>query len=82
MVPWEDLAALAADPTAVLHEPIPEERRPADASVEPRVLGLADYLGAVERFLRRYVAFPSEHEPLAIALWVAHAASGSGTAWC
>jgi hypothetical protein len=34
---------------------------------------LAGYLAAVETFLRRYVAFPSEHEPAAIALWVAHA---------
>ncbi len=38
-----------------------------------RPLALADYLAAVETFLRRYVAFPSEHEPVAIALWVAHA---------
>jgi hypothetical protein len=36
-------------------------------------LGLAEYLGDVETFLRRYVAFPSEHEPCAIALWIAHA---------
>lgn len=34
---------------------------------------LADYLTAVEMFARRYVAFPSEHEPVAVALWVAHA---------
>lgn len=34
---------------------------------------LADYLEAVRSFLCRYVAFPSEHEPVAIALWVAHA---------
>lgn len=34
---------------------------------------LADYLSAVERFVLRYVAFPSEHEPVAIALWVAGA---------
>jgi Protein of unknown function (DUF3631). len=34
---------------------------------------LNDYLIAVEDFLTRYVAFPSEHEQVAIALWVAHA---------
>lgn len=36
-------------------------------------IDLAAYLIAVEEFLTRYVAFPSEHEPVAIALWVAHA---------
>ncbi len=36
-------------------------------------LDLADYLDRVEAFLVRYVAFPSEHEAAAIALWVAHA---------
>jgi hypothetical protein len=34
---------------------------------------LVAYLEAVRTFLTRYVAFPSEHEPVAIALWVAHA---------
>ena len=34
---------------------------------------LNDYLIAVEGFLTRYVAFPSEHEQVVIALWVAHA---------
>jgi hypothetical protein len=34
---------------------------------------LADALAAVEAFACRYVAFPSEHEPVAVALWVAHA---------
>lgn len=34
---------------------------------------LAGYLAQVEAFLRRYVAFPSEHEPIAVALWIAHA---------
>jgi hypothetical protein len=33
----------------------------------------ADALDDLERFLRRYVAFPSEHEPVAIALWIAQA---------
>lgn len=36
-------------------------------------LGLADFLAEVENFARRYVAFPSEHEPVALALWIAHA---------
>lgn len=34
---------------------------------------LAEYLSTIEAFCRRYVAFPSRHEPVAIALWVAHA---------
>lgn len=34
---------------------------------------LGAYLADVETFLRRYVAFPSDHEPAAIALWIAHA---------
>jgi hypothetical protein len=34
---------------------------------------LSEYLPAVERFIRRYVAFPSEREPVAVALWIAHA---------
>jgi hypothetical protein len=33
---------------------------------------LADYLEAVRAFLTKYVVFASNHEPLAIALWVAH----------
>jgi hypothetical protein len=36
-------------------------------------LDLGTYLDAVEAFTRRYVAFPSEHESVAVALWVAHA---------
>jgi hypothetical protein len=36
-------------------------------------LALPQYLAAVHRFVRRYVAFPSDHEPIAVALWVAHA---------
>jgi hypothetical protein len=34
---------------------------------------LPGYLGRVAGFVDKYVAFPSEHEPAAIALWVAHA---------
>jgi hypothetical protein len=36
-------------------------------------LALPEYLAAVHGFVCRYVAFPSEHEPVAVALWVAHA---------
>lgn len=34
---------------------------------------LSEYLTLIADFLTRYVAFPSGHEPVAIALWVAHA---------
>jgi hypothetical protein len=34
---------------------------------------LAGYLEDVRSFACRYVAFPSEHEPIAIALWIAQA---------
>lgn len=36
-------------------------------------MSVAGYLEAVERFYRRYVAFPSEHEVVAVTLWTAHA---------
>lgn len=36
-------------------------------------LALPDYLAAVGAFLRRYVVFPSEHELVAVTLWIAHA---------
>lgn len=39
----------------------------------PEPNALAVYLGRVEAFLVRYIAFPSEHEAVAISLWVAHA---------
>lgn len=39
----------------------------------PETSVLAGYLDAVERFACRFVAFPSEHEPVAFALWIAHA---------
>ena len=47
------------------------ELAPAGHRLAPRTP--AGYLAAVEQFVRRYVAFPSEHEPVAVALWVAHA---------
>ncbi len=42
-------------------------------SVGHHGLSLPDYLAAAHRFVARFVAFPSEHEAVAIALWVAHA---------
>lgn len=60
------------DDRAVHDEPTPlhlvaiRDRRESPAD-------LAGYLAAVHAFLCRYCAFPSEHEPVAIALWVAAA---------
>jgi Protein of unknown function (DUF3631) len=45
-----------------------------DGSVPRAVaIGLGTYLAAVRDFTTRYVVFTSEHEPVAVALWVAHA---------
>jgi len=35
-------------------------------------LALRSYLSTVRAFLCRYIVFPSEHEPVALALWIAH----------
>lgn len=56
----------------------PEDHHGDRAPQPPRLrvagrLGLPDYLDAVHEFLCRYIAFPSEHEPVAIALWTGHA---------
>ncbi len=51
-------------------EPEPIRLHPIEAVVRPD--GLADYVMAVETFVSRYVAFPSEHEAPAVALWIAH----------
>src|SRR5687768_14212703 len=45
----------------------------AVAAAPIREATIGDYLADVEALLCRYVAFPSEHEPTAIALWIAHA---------
>lgn len=45
---------------------------PIDRPVQA-VAKLGDYLSGIVGFLSRYVAFPSEHEPVAMALWIAHA---------
>jgi hypothetical protein len=46
---------------------------PQDVELLGEHRDLAGYLDDVETFTRRYVAFPSEHEAVAIACWVAHA---------
>ena len=59
-----ELEAIAAGNVAVI------------AAVLERPMGgtpLSAYLDDVEAILRRYVAFPSDYEPAAIALWIAHA---------
>lgn len=70
-----DIAAILAGATVVpeLGPPggtgTPDTRGTRAASA----LALPDYLAAVRTFVCRFVALPSEHEPIAIALWVAHA---------
>lgn len=56
---WGDLPDPRADPN---FEPSPESWHPY----------LAGALDAAEQFVRRYVVFPSPHEPVAVALWIAH----------
>lgn len=48
---------------------------PVTDAADPReqVGTLGSYLAAVRDFTTKYVVFGSEHEPVAIALWVAHA---------
>lgn len=48
----------------------PEPEVEPDA--EPVHQSLGDYLDDLLGFVTRYVALPSEHEPVAIALWIAH----------
>jgi hypothetical protein len=77
----EELAGLAAETRANLAYWEAEQRKPLPADQAEmvgriRTVGgrsLADYLEGVRALLCRYVAFPSEHEPVAVALWVAHA---------
>ncbi len=64
----DEIDALSRPP--VVSRQMPPRVHPAGTDSMP---DLAAYLAAVEAFARRYVAFPSEHEPVAIALWVAHA---------
>jgi hypothetical protein len=60
----EDLYALAEDE---LREPPPEEKPKQQAALPTAYL-----LNVIERLVRRFVHFPSEHEPVALALFVAH----------
>ena len=56
--------ALGAEPVPDVPDvPVPREQ----------VCTLGSYLAAVRDFTTRYVVFGSEHEPVVIALWVAHA---------
>jgi hypothetical protein len=75
-LPDEDLKKIAHSIARKAPQPKPSVRTEPVATDKSEVAGglaLADYLAAVETFMVRYVAFPSEHEPVAIALWVAHA---------
>lgn len=60
---------LVTDVTVPARGPV----EPASPSSGRRLLELAEYLDGLEAFLVRYVAFPSSHEPPAVALWIAHA---------
>jgi hypothetical protein len=68
------VAALPEPPTLDVVEVASDPRQ--DPAFDPGEIvvigGLADYLARVEAFLTRYVAFPSAHEPVAVALWKAH----------
>lgn len=75
-----DVKASAIQPPKLLDlERHPDPRE--DPAFEPtpagwRPLGdiaLGEYLGTVETYLRKYVSFPSHHEAVAVALWIAHA---------
>jgi uncharacterized protein DUF3631 len=66
----EIAASLPGGPHLSVLPPGPDAMaRPNGRTVSPA----SSALDATEAFLRRYVAFPSEYEPVAIALWVAHA---------
>jgi Protein of unknown function (DUF3631) len=51
--------------------PVPDVPHVPDSRAQGDTLNR--YLTAVRVFTTRYVVFPSEHEPVAVALWVAHA---------
>jgi hypothetical protein len=82
--PWERLplherVALAKDAKAFDEGLLESINKGGFASVDDYLafvgaspIDLSSYLHAVEGMLRRYVAFPSEYEAVAIALWVAH----------
>jgi hypothetical protein len=60
----DELYALARDELIEL----PPEPKPRRAAALPTMM----LLGAVEKLVRRFVRFPSEHEPAALALFVLH----------
>lgn len=53
----------------------PEQTRRYEALKTRRSTAGAEVLGKVEKFLRRFVAYPSEHARVAHVLWCAHAHS-------
>jgi Protein of unknown function (DUF3631) len=59
-----------------MQRPRPSDKRTHDSQTlwpgDGRQQRLGDYLAALDAFFCRYVAFPSEHESVAVALWVAH----------
>ena len=76
---WDaaDLLTLADDPKAALAGirdrigPVPTPEPPPLAHDAPRTL--AATLDAAHAYSTGYVVFPSPHEPVAVALWTAHA---------
>ncbi len=68
-----DLAESEATRAAEADAGTLEEQLAAFVGAAARPSTLAGYLEAVRTYAVRYVAFPSEHEPVAFALWIAHA---------
>jgi hypothetical protein len=57
------------DETATLAAAVADAFAPEDSQT---ALTLPDYLARLEAFLTKYIAFPTEHEPVAVTLWAAH----------
>jgi hypothetical protein len=68
-----ELADWEVNPGAIAPKPVGAQEPVTSATSVTPTMSLPDYLSAVRRFVCRYVALPSEHEAVAIALWVAHA---------
>lgn len=60
-------------PLLVLAKEADEAYAQRQAARAALAAALSEYLEDVARFACRYVAFPSQHEPVAFALWIAHA---------
>jgi hypothetical protein len=77
-MPKAEMDAFMRTTTPARHDPVETSRASTFPTLQvvrpesPRPT-LASYLASVEAFLLRYVAFSSEHESVAIALWIAHA---------